>query len=185
MPAGPEAKESPGFFDLMAFSSEVLKFFALWFTADSWTQKLNSDKFDQWRIRRRMWRNMYQCRRSFSHKVTTRRFCPQHPTLTPGAGSKTAVYIYPSPEVSAMNFFLAFEALRSAAPACIMYINPTNRMRRQDEARRREASVQRSIPEVGRSIYDSDEVDLLTEASLRLGPNNLLVKFRAGLRRSR
>ena len=27
MPAGPEAKESPGFFDLMAFSSEVLKFF--------------------------------------------------------------------------------------------------------------------------------------------------------------
>ena len=27
MPAGPEAKESPGFFDLMAFSSEVLIFF--------------------------------------------------------------------------------------------------------------------------------------------------------------
>ena len=26
MPAGPEAKESPGFFDLMAFSSEVLIF---------------------------------------------------------------------------------------------------------------------------------------------------------------
>ena len=47
MPAGPEAKESPGFFDLMAFSSEVLKFFALWFSADSRTQKLNSDKFDQ------------------------------------------------------------------------------------------------------------------------------------------
>ena len=99
MPAGPEAKESPGFFDLMAFSSEVLIFFfALWFSADSRTQKLNSDKFDQWRIRRRMWRNMYQYRRSFSNKVTTRRFYPQHPTLTPGAGSKTAVgrsiYIY-------------------------------------------------------------------------------------------
>ena len=47
MPAGPEAKESPGFFDLMAFSSEVLIFFALWFSADSRTQKLNSDKFDQ------------------------------------------------------------------------------------------------------------------------------------------
>ena len=47
MPAGPEAKESPGFFDLMAFSSEVLKFFAPWFNADSRTQKLNSDKFDQ------------------------------------------------------------------------------------------------------------------------------------------
>ena len=48
MPAGPEAKEfSPGFFDLMAFSSEVLIFFALWFIADSRTQKLNSDKFDQ------------------------------------------------------------------------------------------------------------------------------------------
>ena len=48
MPAGPEAKESPGFrVDLMAFSSEVLKFFALWFSADSRTQKLNSDKFDQ------------------------------------------------------------------------------------------------------------------------------------------
>ena len=47
MPAGPEAKESPGFFDLMAFSSEGLKFFALWFSADSRTQKLNSDKFDQ------------------------------------------------------------------------------------------------------------------------------------------
>ena len=60
MPAGPEAKESPGFFDLMAFSSEVLIFFALWFSADSRTQKLNSDKFGQWRIRRRMWRNMYQ-----------------------------------------------------------------------------------------------------------------------------
>ena len=57
MPAGPEAKESPGFFDLMAFSSEVLIFFfALWFSADSRTQKLNSDKFDQWRIRRRMWK---------------------------------------------------------------------------------------------------------------------------------
>ena len=27
VPAGPEAKESPGFFDLMAFSSEVLIFF--------------------------------------------------------------------------------------------------------------------------------------------------------------
>ena len=78
--------------------SEVLIFFALWFSANSQTQKLNSDKFNQWRIRRRMWRNMYQYRRSFSHKVTTRRFCPQHPTLTPGAGSKTAVgrsiYIY-------------------------------------------------------------------------------------------
>ena len=49
MPAGPEAKESPGFFDLisMAFSSEVLIFFALWFSADSRTQKLNSDKYDQ------------------------------------------------------------------------------------------------------------------------------------------
>ena len=35
MPAGPEAKESPGFFDLLAFSSEVLIFFALWFSADS------------------------------------------------------------------------------------------------------------------------------------------------------
>ena len=46
MPAGPEAKESPGF-DLMAFSSEVLIFFALWFSADSRKQKLNSDKFDQ------------------------------------------------------------------------------------------------------------------------------------------
>ena len=42
---------------------------------------------------------------------------------------------------------------RSAAPACIMCINPTNRMRGHDEARRREASVQRSRPEVGRSIY--------------------------------
>ena len=68
--------------------------------ADSRTQKLNSDKFDQWRIRRRMWRNKCMYRRSFSHKVTTRRFCPQHPTLTPGAGSKTEVgpsipiYIY-------------------------------------------------------------------------------------------
>ena len=38
--------------------SEVLIFFALWFSADSRTQKLNSDKFDLWRIRRRMWRNM-------------------------------------------------------------------------------------------------------------------------------
>ena len=27
IPAGPEAKESPGFFDLMAFSSEVLIYF--------------------------------------------------------------------------------------------------------------------------------------------------------------
>ena len=35
---------------------------------------------------------MYQYRRLFSHKVTTRRlFGPQHPTLTPGAGSKTEV----------------------------------------------------------------------------------------------
>ena len=42
MPAGPEAKESPGFFDLMAFRSEVLIFFALWFSADS--RKLNSDE---------------------------------------------------------------------------------------------------------------------------------------------
>ena len=64
---------------------------------------------------------------------------------------------------------------RSAAPAFIMCINPTNRTRGHDEARRREASVQRSRPEVGRSIYiyiyhDSGDVDLLTEASLRLGP---------------
>ena len=52
-------------------------------------------------------------------------------------------------------------------------------MRGLDEARRREASVQRSRPEVGRSIstyiytyiyHDSGDVDLLTEASLRLGP---------------
>ena len=40
-----------------------------------------------------------------------------------------------------------------SAPACIMCINPTNRMRGLDEARRREASVKRSRPEVGRSIY--------------------------------
>ena len=48
--------------------SEVQKFFSLWFSADSGMQKINCDKFDQWRIRRRMWRNMYQYRRSFSHK---------------------------------------------------------------------------------------------------------------------
>ena len=46
MPAGPEAKESPGFFDLMAFFRSPY-IFALWFSADSRTQKLNSDKFDQ------------------------------------------------------------------------------------------------------------------------------------------
>ena len=74
-------------------------FFALWFSADSRTQKLNSDKFDQWRIRRRMWRNMHMYRRSFSHKVTTRRFCPQHPTLTPdqrqrSAGRYISIVIY-------------------------------------------------------------------------------------------
>ena len=63
-----------------------------------------------------------------------------------------------------MNFFLAFEVLlvevlplhkgklSVAAPACIMCINPPNRMRGHDEARRREASVQSSRPEVGRSI---------------------------------
>ena len=38
---------------------------------------------------------------------------------------------------------------------CALCINPTNWMRRHDEARRREASVQRSRPEVGRSIYIS------------------------------
>ena len=105
IPAGPEAKESPGFFELMAFFRSPIIFLhcgSVLTVADSRTQKLNSDKFDQWRIRRRMWRNicMYQYRRYFSHKVTTRRFCPQHPTLTPGAGSKTEVgpsipiYIY-------------------------------------------------------------------------------------------
>ena len=67
MPAGPEAKESPSFFDLMVFFRSSNNF-SLWFSADSRTQKLNSDKFEQWRIRRRMWRNMYQHRRSFSHK---------------------------------------------------------------------------------------------------------------------
>ena len=73
MPAGPEAKESPGFFNLMAFFRSP-NIFSLWFSADSRTQKLHSEKFDQWR--RRMWMNMYQLqyRRSFSHKVTTRRF---------------------------------------------------------------------------------------------------------------
>ena len=72
---------------------------------------------------------------------------------------------YPSPEVSCMIFFLLLKYFlskfyhfrkanfRSAAPACIMCINPTNRMRGHDEARRREASVQSSRPEVGRSIY--------------------------------
>ena len=64
MPAGPGAKEeSPGFFDLMAFFRSP-NIFSLRFSADSRTQNLNSDKFDQWRIRRRMWRNMYQYRRS-------------------------------------------------------------------------------------------------------------------------
>ena len=46
MPAGPEAKESPGFFDLMAFFRNP-NIFPLWFSADSQTQKLNSDKVDQ------------------------------------------------------------------------------------------------------------------------------------------
>ena len=46
VPAGPEAKESPGFFDMMAlFRSPNI--FSLWFSAESRTQKLNSDKFDQ------------------------------------------------------------------------------------------------------------------------------------------
>ena len=91
-------------------------------------------------------------------------------------------YGYPSPEVSCTNFFLLLKLyyftkanFRSAAPAFNTCINPTNRMRGHDEAIRREASVQRSRPEVGRSIYiyiyhDSGDVDLLTEASLRLGP---------------
>ena len=34
---------------------EVLQLFVLWFSADSRMQKLDSDKFDQRRIRRRMW----------------------------------------------------------------------------------------------------------------------------------
>ena len=72
-------------------------------------------------------------------------------------------YGYPAPGRSFLHeFFLAFWSstaspwkanFRSAAPACIMCVNPTNRMRGHDEARRREASVQRSRPEVGRSIY--------------------------------
>ena len=49
-----------------------------------------------------------------------------------------------------------------AAPTCIMCINPTNRMRGHDEARRLEASVQRSRPEVGRSIY----IHIMTAATL-------------------
>ena len=75
-------------------------FFALRFSAVNRMQNLNSEKFDRRRIWRQMW-NMYQYRISFSHKshkVTTRRSCPQRPPLTPGAGSKTAVgrsiYIY-------------------------------------------------------------------------------------------
>ena len=46
MPAGPEAKESHGFFDLMA-SFRSPDIFSLWFSADNRTQKLNSNKFDQ------------------------------------------------------------------------------------------------------------------------------------------
>ena len=53
MPAGPEAKESPGFFDLMAFSFEVLIFFALWFSADS--RKLNSDEVRSMTNSKTMW----------------------------------------------------------------------------------------------------------------------------------
>ena len=87
MPAGPEAKESPGFFDLMAFFRSP-DTFSLWFSADSRRKKLNSDKVDQWRIRRRMWRNMYQYWRSFSHKVTTRRFCPQQAATYLDAGRR-------------------------------------------------------------------------------------------------
>ena len=68
---------------------EVLKLFPLWFSVDSRMLKLNSDKFDQWRVRRRMWSNVYS--RLSSHKVTTRTFCLQRPTLTAGAGAKTAV----------------------------------------------------------------------------------------------
>ena len=76
---------------------EVLKLFALWFSADSRMQKLNSDKFDQWRIRRRMWSNMYS--RLFSHKVTTRRFCPSYLDAgrrikDSGPSVDTYIYIY-------------------------------------------------------------------------------------------
>ena len=53
----PRQKKVPASLTWWHFS-EVLIFFALWFSADSWTLKLNSDKFDQWRIRRRMWRNI-------------------------------------------------------------------------------------------------------------------------------
>ena len=51
MPAGPEAKESPGFFDLVAFSSEVLIIFlhcgsVLTVERKSWTPTSSiSDKF--------------------------------------------------------------------------------------------------------------------------------------------
>ena len=55
---------------------------------------------------------------------------------------------------------------RSAAPACIMCVNPTNRMRGHDETRRRKASVQRSRPEVGRSIYIYIYTYIMTAATL-------------------
>ena len=68
---------------------------------------------------------------------------------------------------------------QSVAPACIMCINPTNRMRGQPDTTKQDA-VRRRFKDLNRksdgwSIYlyiyhDSGDVDLLTEASLRLGP---------------
>ena len=100
-PWGPRQKKVPASLTWLLFS-EVLIFFALWFSADSRTQKVNSEQFDQ--RRRRMWtwwRNMYQYRRSFSHKVTTRRVSPAASYLDAGRRIKdsgrpvdTYIYIY-------------------------------------------------------------------------------------------
>ena len=74
----------------------------------------------------------------------------------------------PVPRSFLLEFFSCFwssttsqrQNFQSVAPACILCINPTNQMRGHDEARRREASVQSSRPEVGRSIYISISISI-------------------------
>ena len=75
------------------------------------------------------------------------------PALRPGPRRKFLAWFF---FLLLKLYYFTKANFRSAAPACITCVYQSNeQMRGHDEARRREASVQRSRPEVGRSIYIS------------------------------
>ena len=94
----------PGFFDLMAFFRSPIIFCTVVQCWQSWQWHQTSCSDNS---KTNVKEHMHVPVRSHT-KCTTRRFCPQHPTLTPGAGSKSVrrylyIYIYRQKAKSTRN----------------------------------------------------------------------------------